>query len=581
MKRGDMTFENLTGDCLEVVGCKLDLASAYNLLRVSHSIRSKLLACGRFWKSICRLEGFNDYPALCEDNENEESPMSYNNEPLRDAHVDPGEPLWRRIFLRGIEMRRNVLRGKFRQWRLYLTDQDNLPVKEIRKDTTFRELRKAHRRSSFYTQRRRQRGDRFWTDDYFLSVQGRTSARYYDVFVWKWKNSQNPEFLYRRDLFGEYPNGLYPTTFFVWKDYFVALPVPDSRMMNVGNKTVLHVRALQDNLNLCAAYEFPAHSDKRLVSMNSNALDTAHLHLVNNSAVTLCRVPKLSVLVFSLPDANLLHLVDLTAVNPDTATELVSPEIMPTGTGHLFFWLESHIGTDPLDDKGRLVQVDLSANLPNKPPVIRMCRDGTLKSLDWHSPEVINDHTFLCISILTGTIFVKVLTFEDRSITISNQRTIEQPDFRKTSLDVMDEINFCDEAVVLYHSARKLIVAFGHYEAGRKVVTYNEQGEIQFTINQDKLVKLTKRPMFTSIDIFRNFICVADIDRIVIFKMDGGEYCSTIDLHKHYGYREDADELQDVTAWKGLCDFAFSEDGIIVGHSHWNHPVAADVILFW
>ena len=26
-----------------------------------------------------------------------------------------------------------------------------------------------------------------------------------------------------------------------------------------------------------------------LVSMNSNALDTAHLHLVNNSAVTLCR----------------------------------------------------------------------------------------------------------------------------------------------------------------------------------------------------------------------------------------------------------------------------------------------------
>ena len=38
----------------------------------------------------------------------------------------------------------------------------------------------------------------------------------------------------RRDLFGEYPNGLYPTTFFVWKDYFVALPVPDSRMMNVS-----------------------------------------------------------------------------------------------------------------------------------------------------------------------------------------------------------------------------------------------------------------------------------------------------------------------------------------------------------
>ena len=62
-------------------------------------------------------------------------------EPFHDVEVDPEAPKWRKVFQRGIQMRRNICQGKFELWRLYLTDKGSLPVKKMTKDTTFRELR--------------------------------------------------------------------------------------------------------------------------------------------------------------------------------------------------------------------------------------------------------------------------------------------------------------------------------------------------------------------------------------------------------------------------------------------------------
>ena len=38
-------------------------------------------------------------------------------------------------------MRRNICQGKFELWRLFLTDEDSLPVKKMTKNTSYRELR--------------------------------------------------------------------------------------------------------------------------------------------------------------------------------------------------------------------------------------------------------------------------------------------------------------------------------------------------------------------------------------------------------------------------------------------------------
>ena len=80
------------------------------------------------------------------DEEAEEIPKrtSWSLEVFHDVNVDLDAPKWRRIFQRGIGMRRNICHGKFELWRLFLTDGDSLPVKKMTKDTSFRELRYNH-----------------------------------------------------------------------------------------------------------------------------------------------------------------------------------------------------------------------------------------------------------------------------------------------------------------------------------------------------------------------------------------------------------------------------------------------------
>ena len=60
---------------------------------------------------------------------------------FHEVEVDMEAPKWRKMFQRGIAMRRNICQGKFELWRLYLSDNENLPVKKMSSETTKRELR--------------------------------------------------------------------------------------------------------------------------------------------------------------------------------------------------------------------------------------------------------------------------------------------------------------------------------------------------------------------------------------------------------------------------------------------------------
>ena len=66
--------------------------------------------------------------------------------------------------------------------------------------------------------RRRVRIHRYWNEDFLVAVQF-SQRQFNDLYVWKWKECQNPEFLYNYDLYNIYPQGLFPTAFFLWKHY--------------------------------------------------------------------------------------------------------------------------------------------------------------------------------------------------------------------------------------------------------------------------------------------------------------------------------------------------------------------------
>ena len=76
-----------------------------------------------------------------EDKSDDKPRLTWSLEVFHDVEIDQEAPKWRRIFQRGIAMRRNICQGKFELWRLFLTDEGSLPVKKMNKNTTHRELR--------------------------------------------------------------------------------------------------------------------------------------------------------------------------------------------------------------------------------------------------------------------------------------------------------------------------------------------------------------------------------------------------------------------------------------------------------
>ena len=169
----------LGSDELERVCYFLDTKSAVNLLLSCKKINEKLSTCTGFWHQLCKNENFHEYSALKLEDEIVNTPysittkskkrvtfketdktknylnnktnnsevselqerISWSGEKFHDVTFPSDATHWRKIYLRGLQMRRNICNGRFELWRLFLTDEDHLPVKKMTSNTTFRELR--------------------------------------------------------------------------------------------------------------------------------------------------------------------------------------------------------------------------------------------------------------------------------------------------------------------------------------------------------------------------------------------------------------------------------------------------------
>ena len=106
-----------------------------------------------------------------------------------------------------------------------MTDANCLPVKKMTKNTLEEELRSYHKGSlKAKDPKRRVRINRYWNEDFLVAVQYSRHVRFNELYIWKWKDGQQPEFMYNFDLYDQYPRGLFPTAFFLWKHYLVLMP---------------------------------------------------------------------------------------------------------------------------------------------------------------------------------------------------------------------------------------------------------------------------------------------------------------------------------------------------------------------
>ena len=627
-------------DELVAITKHLDTKTCLNMLLLCKEVHFQLVCSPAFWKHLCSMENFLEPASL----KNEETEGEFNNvmaehsycedaskrlswslEVFHDVQVNPNAPKWGRVFQRGIEMRRNICRGKFELWRLFMTDANSLPVKKMTKNTLEKELRSYHKHSlKAKDPKRRVRINRYWNDDFLVAVQYSRHVRFNELYIWKWKEGQQPEFMYSYDMYNQYPRGLYPTAFFLWKHYLVLMPDACSAQEGLDPLTsMIRIHDLKDQMKLVGSYDFPQESRLRRSQQKPHPSgmvsdETAHLHKLGDKAVGLCRTvvkqlgpdrfsnPKLTLFVFKLPDGQLLKKVNLFdhLNSPLETYDLDTRFLMKDNTmifvvhdpyffAHLFTPnQEDNNGTNRQKRYGKLLYVDFDgiANTANGGNKINLKVDENFDcNDDYFEKFSLLSSDRMAVLFSSGKIIirkVKPTAGSSNTCTSIDELIIPCPENLKVELDAdLDQIDV-DGPSLCTSKNGKVILVMRHFESGRCIHAYDisrkEFTQALYTIDlDDSSLNLTKIPGYISIDMDGKFLCAADQDKLVIWNAQNGKFIRSIAIPTHYDFKDDENEREDRHCWKGHTDFAFAEDGIIIIHSQRYFPIAADVLLFW
>jgi len=589
------SFDLLTSVCLEKIACYLDIKSALNLLITAKKVHDKLVPCVYFWKQMCKNECFDKYNALKTNDEDDNSQrLAWSGQKFHDLDMPEEATYWQKVFQRGIQMRRNIVEGRFEMFRLFMTDADSLPVKKMSWDTSFRELRSFHRKSPFNDTRRRVRINRYWNEDFLIVIQHNVSHTFNDIFVWSWKECQNPTFLYSYDLLQKYPTGLFPTSFYLWKNFMVLMPetgyIPNARTFT----SVIRVHDLNKGFEKVGSYDFPEDSKTRRHLKINSGNEAAHLHRLHDKAVALCRTPQLTFYIFSVPNCQLLQSFPVLQ-DPSRSLDLDDLDqrfLMKENTmmfmfhdpeffNHLFTSMD---GTPHEMKYGRFLQVEFDDYIKTNGK-IQMRIDNKFDCNDDYIEKIsmVNKSQMAC-ALSSGKIVVRdIVTTNATTISFVEKLAIPCNEPLQEEFDEeLDEEVDTDGPSLCCGSNGNLIIALRHFVSGRKVHAYDSNGGLLYELCIDlPTYDLERQPGYLSIDLDGNFLCAADQNKIVIWNSKTGHYVRTIMIPEHYNFKDDTEESADKFCWKGHTDFAFTEDGIIIIHSQRNFPIAADILLFW
>lgn len=599
-KEDDMTnveeskFPILNSDILEHIASYLDTDSALALYRSSNETMQKLSPCIGFWKSLCKMENFHEYTSLKREDADGDERLSWSGGKFHDVVIPEQATLWQKIFMKGIQMRRNICTGNYELWRLFMTDKESLPVKKMSKETTCRELRVCHRKSPFNDQKRRVRINRYWNEEFLVAIQHKMDHSFNDIFVWKWKECQNPEFMYSFDLRPLYPTGLFPTAFFLHKNFLVMMPETGYIREEKKLRSMIRVHDLSDNMALVGSYDFPENGYRRHTRISVG--EAPHLHKVGDHAVALCRTPTLMFFIFSLPNCELVHKVPVPHIpeRPLELDDLDQRYLMKDNTMMFMFHhpdFFNHLFASEEEDQqqfdqkyGRLLLVDFDKFLKSGEPLDQKL-DSKFDSNDDYIEKIsVISKTQMACATTSGKVIIRdIISTNKSSASYVERLSIPCPEPMQDECDdETNEENDTDGPNLCTSRLGDIVLIFRHFASGRKIHAYNKEGSILYTINIDAPeFELEKKPGYISIDMDGNFVCAADQNKIILWNSKTGKFINTIHIPDHYNHKEDDHEMQDKFCWKGHTDFAFAEDGVIVIHSQRNFPIAADVLLFW
>lgn len=142
---------SLPTEIILMISVFLDSTTLLNFYLTCRRIKEILDKSEWFWKVLCKTENFNFPDDICALREASISlplkkikELSYDGRPIR-SHIDPDWPEYRKIFTRNLKIRRNIVKSKFRCWRIFM--KNRLPILNINCNLDLCEIERLHSQS--------------------------------------------------------------------------------------------------------------------------------------------------------------------------------------------------------------------------------------------------------------------------------------------------------------------------------------------------------------------------------------------------------------------------------------------------
>jgi len=564
-------LDDLNSDILEHLTTFLDTNSALSLFTVNKSLNQRLLPCSAFWKYLCTKEGFKDIDSLKTEDDNGAQKLAWNGENLHDVKIPEDATLWHTIFLKGSQMRRNMIGGRYQLWRLFMTDENSLPVQKMSQDTSFRELISniRERISNISTNPYSKRLKYASNEEYLIAIQHH--GNFHQIFVWKVGVLNTPEFLYSFDMSLLYPLQLFSQSFFLYKNYFVLMPEA-SCFAEGPIKSIIRVHNVADNMALVGSYDFPENG----LSRHRNFGEFDHLFNLGDKAVALCRTPLFTFFIFSLPTCKLLYQIPCLSslerpleLDESCKIDKIDNTVM----------VEFQDPEDEDEKYRRLLIVDFDKVIKNGGPLEQ--RINNRFSSDAEDDQIfklslISKYKMVYITFSGKIVIIDIIETSNTTVTFDERLSIPCPDTLLHGDGMTFNVSQSKEVIMdgttfVVSQSKEVIVVMRRFVSGRKMHAYSFKGSLLYTINLDASELNWESPSgCTYMNMNDHFLCASDKNKVVLWNNRNGKLMNIIPIVKP------PSQMWDVGGWNGHHSLRLNNDSIMILQNRKNY-----FINFW
>lgn len=547
------------------VSSYLDAQTLLALFQTNRWFHTMFAHCNPFWKLICAKEELANYQCLLnedeEEDEDEDEPvkLGWRGRPMR-IRPNPEYPYWRRVFLKGLQMRRNIWQSNYEGWRIYANA--NVPVTKLTPDL---DLNQVKIRMGNYPKLSENDDLKIDWDDKYLVVFHFFRGEGESCAIQLWDIAEEPRFQY------QVSKGLECITdkVSVVNDHVVIVP-----SWPLEAQAVIMTLDIKNQMSEVGKFIFQEEEKRAALD---EQWEHTQLRVIKNEAMVACRCPDWHLVVVDLPSCQPTFEVSLSQI----ATGYDCQQIRSyKQTAMILFSRKSN------DSANILVTVDVNGK-DTKVRSIHHCFDVADVALFTDPEEVY-------IMKRNGDVVQFDANLKTETIKIANEETsaVLQPiipvneshGHANPHPPQGHALHNTNEYQLFVNRKEQICVMQSAPEVpqGRHIKVYTYSEHKLYTINLDLCRFGISRD--ESICIYTNgaFLAAADSKKFTMFNVKTGKYLGSIQIPVHLERTKGKEEKDCMFEQTGLSLFIFDEDKLMAVHDYErSFPAVLDIYKFW